>query len=256
MNSNLRKVLILVLSLMMLFCGGMYGYQSYQKQQSHKIYEEAKAVASTEKPPLPPESEEEVVDPYAELFQDINLAALQEVNEDVIGWILIPDTPLSYPLMQGSDNAYYLEHTWDRQYNSAGSIFLEQHSSPEFIDFNTIIYGHRMLNDSMFGSLRYYDQLSYWSEHPYVYIYTEAGSSRYEIFAVREASVTGETYRLNLRTLKSRQAFLDTCISESVIDTGIVPTITDRILTLSTCTGRGHGTRWVIQAKRSPESSK
>ena len=262
-GSKKRKMLILALSLILLFCSGMYAYQVYQQHMSSKIYEEAQKLASVEPTPSPeptsepeptPEPEPvETVNPYLELFTEIDLPALKEVNQGVIGWILIPDTPISYPLMYSGENVYYLSHTWDKKYNAAGSIFLEQYNAPDLSDFNTIIYGHRMNNGSMFGSLKRYKEPDYWSEHPYVYIYNEAGAFRYEIFAAYEASVTGDTYRLGLTETEDRQSFLDACLGWSVLETGIVPTVDDQIITLSTCTGTGYDSRWVVQAKYTPE---
>ena len=188
------------------------------------------------------------MDPYADALRNMDFAALQEVNSDVLGWILIPYTRISYPLVQGSDNAYYLNHTWKKTSSSVGSIFLECQNSSSLGDFNTIVYGHRMRNGSMFASLKYYDQQSYWVEHPRVYIMNKAGMYTYEIFSAYEAGVTEDTYRLGFGGDTQKQAFLDFCVEKSVISTGIVPTVEDRILTLSTCTGRGHETRWVVQA--------
>ena len=75
-----------------------------------------------------------------------------------------------------------------------------------------------------------------------------AGIYTYEIFSAYEARITEDTYRLGFGGDTQKQAFLDFCVEKSVISTGIVPTVEDRILTLSTCTGRGHETRWVVQA--------
>ena len=115
-------------------------------------------------------------------------------------------------------------------------------------DFNTIIYGHRMNNGSMFASLKNYKKQSYWAAHPCVYITDDSGSHKYEIFAAYEVSTAGTTYQIGFSGDQSKQAFIDYCLGQSVIDTGIVPTVYDQILTLSTCTGNGHATRWVVQA--------
>ena len=98
----------------------------------------------------------------------VDLPALQAVNPDVLGWIAIPDTELSYPLLQAEDNEYYLNTTWDLQQNQAGAIFLDYTSQPDLSGFHTIVYGHRWNDDSMFGSLKYYADKSYRDEHPYV----------------------------------------------------------------------------------------
>lgn len=179
----------------------------------------------------------------------MDLNALEEVNSDVLGWITIPDTPISYPLVQAADNQYYLERAWDKTANAAGSIFLDWHVQPDFSDFNTVIYGHRMRNNSMFGSLKHYNKADYWAAHPEVFLTTEAGVARYEIFAAYEVSVLGTTYQMDgFDDAADRQAFLDFCVKQSVIDTGVVPTPDTPILTLSTCTGNGYSTRWVVQA--------
>ena len=126
---------------------------------------------------------------------------------------------------------------------------MEANNSGDLTDFNTVIYGHNMNNGSMFGTLKKYKDLSYFQKHPYVYLTTDAGSARYEIFAAYEVATDGETYRLGFGDDSAKRAFLDYCVEQSVIDTGVTPQVWDRIITLSTCTGRGHETRWVVQAR-------
>ena len=130
-----------------------------------------------------------------------------------------------------------------------GAIFVEASNSGDLTDFNTVIYGHNMNNGSMFGTLKKSKSLDYFRKHPYVYLTTDAGSARYEIFAAYEVATDGETYRLGFGSDSAKQAFLDYCVGQSVIDTGVTPQVWDRIITLSTCTGRGHETRWVVQAR-------
>lgn len=86
------------------------------------------------------------------------------------GWILIPNTVISYPLLQGEDNQYYLNHTWKKWTSAVGAIFMDSQNNPNLTDFNTIVYGHRMNNGSMFASLKNYKKQSYWQAHPCVYI--------------------------------------------------------------------------------------
>ena len=121
-------------------------------------------------------------------LQEIDLPALQQINPDVIGWILIPGTGISYPLMQTEDNEYYLKHTWKREKNSTGAIFLDYRNSASFSDFNSLIYGHRMRNGSMFGSLHNYKETAFWQTSPGIYIINADGIYRYDIFAAYEAA--------------------------------------------------------------------
>lgn len=188
-------------------------------------------------------------DPAAEELQSINLQALREVNPDVLGWIRIPDTKIDYPLMQGEDNDFYLKHTWDKQPNSVGSIFMEHLSSSDLTDYNTIIYGHNMKNGSMFGKLPDFSVQKHWETHPYVYLLTDAGVYRYEIFAFYLAEVDSLTYSLNPEQEGTKAEFLKLATENNRINTGIVPALTDRILTLSTCSGGSYANRYVVQAR-------
>ena len=196
--------------------------------------------------PDPPEPPEPLPEEAAHLAQ-VDLAALQEVNEDVIGWIEIPGTQLSYPLVQGEDNHFYLTHNWKGESNSAGSVFLEETNPRDLTGFHLIAYGHRMRSGSMFGSLRRYSDPNYFLEHPCIYVVDETAVRRYDIFAVHEAGVTSLVYRLDLETSELEEEFLQFCLDSSVIDTGVIPEAGAQVLTLSTCTGRGYDSRWVVQ---------
>lgn len=261
MKKHIRRILMVVLGLVFAGSVAMVIYRGIQYQEGEEIYAEAETLVDlpnlSQLPALSLEEEAEeeaeekpvYVDPYADALRNMDFTALREVNDDVLGWILIPGTVISYPLLQGDDNSYYLNHTWKKWTSVVGAIFLECNNSPDLSDFNTIVYGHRMNNGSMFASLKYYKKQSYWSAHPYVYIMDDRGSHRYEIFSAYEVSTAGDTYQLGFPTEASKQSFIDYCLEQSVIDTGITPTVYDKILTLSTCTGNGHATRWVVQAR-------
>lgn len=221
-------------------------------QESRSRQEDLPPVTEETEPALPqtiwvPEAVED--DPQVEELLSVDLAALREVNEDVVGWIRVPGTKIDYPLMQGEDNDYYLKHTWEGRNNSVGSIFLEHLSSPDLADFNTIVYGHNMKNGSMFASLRKYTQEGYWEQHPYVYILSDAGVYRYEIFAAYKVTLDSPAYGLSFNQSVTRINFLTHALENTQIQTGIIPDLTDRILTLSTCSGAGHTTRWLVQAR-------
>ncbi|NBJ91820.1 class B sortase [Parablautia muri] len=198
-------------------------------------------------PEKPEEGGTEEIDYWAEALAGTDLDSLRRVNEEVVGWIAIPGTEISYPLLQTEDNEYYLNHTWNRDKSSVGSIFMECQIKPDLHSFNTILYGHKMRNGSMFGSLSNYESADYYREHPSIYLVTDGGVYRYDIFAAHEVKIRSIVYRININTRKRRNDFIDFCLENSVIDTGIIPTVEDKILTLSTCTGNGHATRWVVQ---------
>lgn len=272
MKPKFRKALAALLAVICALCLGRTALQLVQYRQGDETYAQAEELAGLpDLPDLPPvdvtdgsgeasgsagadgagEAPEEVPvwqDPYAQALKDMDFSALRQQNPDVLGWILIPGTRVSYPVVQGTDNSYYLDHTWRGGKNSVGAIFMECRNSSDLSDFNTIIYGHRMNNRSMFGTLSQYKSRSYWQAHPYVYLTDDSGTHRYEIFAAGEVSVDSDVYRLGLRSDSSRQSFLDSCLALSALNTGVTPHTYDKVLTLSTCTGNGHATRWVVQA--------
>ena len=265
MKRGVRRGLMLVLGLVFLGSAWMLIREFRQYRQGEETYQEAEELVQlpdlSQVEPLPSASaaasasgpasgtaQPATIDPYAQALRNMDFTALQQVNPEVLGWILIPDSTISYPLVQHDDNTYYLKKTWKKQSSAVGAIFLEAKNSADFSDFNTVIYGHNMNNGSMFGGLKKYKKQSYWAAHPNVYITDQSGSRCYEIFAAYEVSTAGISYQIGFASDASRQNFLDQCMALSVIDTGVVPTIRDRIVTLSTCTGRGHATRWVVQA--------
>ena len=272
MKPNFRKALAALLAVICALCLGRTALQLVQYRQGDETYAQAEELAglpdlsdlpvvdftggsgsvsssaSTDGAGEAPEEVPVWQDPYAQALKDMDFSALRQQNPDVLGWILIPGTRVSYPVVQGTDNSYYLDHTWRGGKNSVGAIFMECRNSSDLSDFNTIIYGHRMNNRSMFGTLSQYKSRSYWQAHPYVYLTDDSGTHRYEIFAAGEVSVDSDVYRLGLRSDSSRQSFLDSCLTLSALNTGVTPHTYDKVLTLSTCTGNGHATRWVVQA--------
>ena len=264
----MKKKVLLGIKLLLaagLVCGlFVVGRQAIDYKRGQGDYEEAEQIAGisqlpaqteTEAPGEEPggtgeegEAQERPVDPYADMLAKIDLGALRQVNSDVVGWMAIPGTQLSYPMVQRADNDYYLNHTWKNERNSVGAIFMECKVQGDMSDFNTIVYGHRMRNLSMFGSLRYYNDLEYLKEHPSVYVAVDGAVYRYDIYAAYEVGLQTITYRLDVDTPEEKEECIRFGLESSVIDTGVVPTAEDKILTLSTCTGRGHATRWVVQA--------
>lgn len=258
---KMRKVLMLVLAVVFVASGALLLRQAGYYRQTQQSREQARQEAGLSQPeqsadlpepqvplvPEQPDPEQRPLEAQAAFLWNVDLAQLRQTNPDVLGWISIPGTQLDYPFLQGEDNQYYLNHTWQKKRNAAGSVFLECKVSADFSDFNTIIYGHNMKNGSMFGSLRQYRTQSHYEANPYIYIVDDSGVRRYEIFAAFEAEVVGYTYRLDINTPEKKQAFLDYSARRSVIETEIVPTVEDSVITLSTCTGNGYDHRWVVQ---------
>ena len=260
----LNSVLVAVLAIG-LICFGISEWTYYV---SGRDYEEARQIAISTEETQPvteatteateareSEAEKQRKAQVREVLQDpairellqVDLDALREVNEDVIGWIQIPDTEISYPLLHWTDNDFYLEHTWKQTESFAGSIFMECESNPDFGDFNTIIYGHNMLDGSMFGGLHNFWSERYAKQHPSIYIVNDMGIFRYDIFSVQRVGIDTIMYATDLETEYRREEFLRFATDYSRLDLGKEPTVHDKILTLSTCSSAGHDSRWIVQ---------
>lgn len=178
----------------------------------------------------------------------VDLTALREINAEVVGWIDIPGTEVSYPIVQAEDNDYYLTHTWKRESSSVGAIFMDYRSDGGFGDFNTLIYGHRMRNGSMFGCLKDYMDQSYYEQAPTVLLTDDSGTHRYDIFAAYQAKTDAALYTPGADNRDLAEEVLQFAATHNVLRTGISPTAEDSVLTLVTCTGNGYSARWIVQA--------
>lgn len=176
------------------------------------------------------------------------LKELQQKNEDVIGWIRFDNLDVSYPVMQCEDNEYYLKHTFKKESNPAGSIFMEAANTKDFEDCHTILYGHNMKNLSMFGILKKYKTENFYEENPYFTIYTTEHVYRYQIFAYYDIAMDADLYTIGFKPDEVFQGFVEKMCRRSYYDTGIDVNEKDKVLTLSTCSTKGN--RFVVNAKR------
>ena len=156
---------------------GIYG----EYQEGEDTYEELSAFV--EEPEDTPEDATDEPEAEPSGYLQIDFAGLQAVNPDVIAWIDIPGLSVSYPVVQGEDNSYYLHHLFTGEYNSSGSIFADCHNQPDFTDQNTIIYGHNMKTGSMFQNLHNYQEREFFDNNRDVTIYTPDAIRHYKIFA-------------------------------------------------------------------------
>lgn len=196
----------------------------------------------------------EVAGPNAQLKPpiEVDFDKLKSVNEDVVGWIYVDALPdISYPIVKGKDNQTYLHQTYEKNYNFAGTIFVDYENSGDFSDCNTLVYGHNMKNGSMFGHLKKFredDKL--YKQDKYFWILTPERNYRYEIITAYTTGVNSDTYTLFKGPGEEFEKYLETIKGYSEIKTDDTDlTIKDRIVTLSTCTGN-ESTRFVVQGKR------
>ena len=172
----------------------------------------------------------------------IDFASLQAENPEIYAWIQIPDTEIDYPVAQRiGDDSYYLNHTIDGAEGLPGSIYTETQTSADFSDYNTVIYGHKMKNGTMFGTLTQYADPDYMTAHPEIYIYTPDHIFTYEVFAAVTYDNRHILNSFDFSSTEGRQAYLDSIHDVRNFSTHFRDDVQagteDRILTLSTCNG-------------------
>lgn len=183
----------------------------------------------------------------------VNFDELKKINSDVVGWIVIEGTQVNYPIVQGSNNSYYLNHSYDKKWSGYGSIFMDYNSSPDFSDFNTFVYGHNTKNGTMFGELYRYMDINFYNEHSTFYLYTPSGNYLVEIFSAYIADTESDSYNQVFSSLEDYKKYLDTIISKSRYMTDVsVDYNLDRIITLYSCSkeaNRSKNDRYFIHGK-------
>lgn len=244
MKKKFRSILILLLTLIAVGGIGYVIYYTVSLEKNEDVYEEAREVAKEEPPKEPEETKPEI---------PIDFETLWEMNEDVYAWIEIPGTKVDYPILQSaSDNTYYLKHNMDGSEGLPGCIFSETYNGKEFNDFNTVLYGHNMKDDSMFGDLHSYEDSEFMKENSKVIIYTPEKILTYQIFAAVVYDDRHILLTYDFNETDDRQEFLDSLNSlrdmRSHIDSDVEVGTDDRILTMSTCIGGEDHHRYIVEA--------
>ena len=219
-----KEYILLGILVIVLLAAGLWIFQIISEyQRADQEYEELKEYVKErgdkeqdqeEGQPEKQEEEERGDAGSAEAFT-VDFAALQQINPDIVAWLRIPGV-LDYPVVQGTDNSYYLHHTFRKEYNIAGSIFLDARNASDFSDGKNIIYGHNMRDGSMFHVLRKFQDLDFYQANREIWLYLPDGSVQvYEIVGCEEVKAAGEAYELQTGKTERKELVLSTCSSRS-----------------------------------------
>lgn len=214
------------------------------QDQYEELADQFNSVISTEGTELVEETEnteagaqEEVAIPQ----KDIDWEALWKINEDVYAWIYIPGTKVDYPVVQHpTENDYYLNHNLDGSGPYPGCIYSQvEFNHKDFMDYNTVLYGHNMHDETMFQTLHYYEDLEFFEQNPYIYVYTPDETFVYEIFGAYQFSDAHLFYAYDQTTPLGFQNYLDEVFAIRDMNAhfreDVDVTYENHIITLSTC---------------------
>ena len=158
---------------------------------------------------------------------------LSSINSDYQFWINVEGTNIDYPVVQGSNNDFYLNHDFNKNYLPAGSIFLDYRNNFEE-DSNSVIYGHHMRNSTMFGQMEKFKDKDFFEENKIITLKTGDSIYEYEIFAIGVYDADFGYNRVSFSNEKDFNDFLNKILSKSIYSRNIVSS-KDKIITLSTC---------------------
>lgn len=180
---------------------------------------------------------------------NVDFESLLKTNNETVGWINVNNTNINYPFVQGINNTYYLNHSFDKSYNSAGWVFMDYRNNKEMNNKNTILYAHGRIDKTMFGSL-YKTQYPAWyqnrSNH-IIRISTPSVNMSYQIFSVYKIEEESYYIQTDFTTDSEYFEFLNTIKERSKYDFNVVLNESDKIITLSTCANDKE--RYVVHAK-------
>lgn len=242
MNRTIKSILLIIcLAIFILSAYNIYKYikeEKTSKKYNNELIEKAISKVSDNNKTADEESKKSEY----ELPINIDFDILQQENEDIVGWIYLKDSPINYPVVQSNDNNYYLHRLINGEYNTAGSIFMDYRNKSNLEDNNTIIYGHNMKNNTMFGSLQEYESQEYYNNHKIIYYFTPEKNYIIELFAGCTVSVESDIYNLS----DIDEAKIADIINKSDFMSEIDIEKNDKIITLSTCAYDYSGARYVV----------
>jgi len=157
-------------------------YQRIEPEAQNRLYNYARRLFGKAAPKKQPISGKQTKASLATAQKrKVNFKALKKKNKQIIAWISIPNAPVDYAVVKSSNNTFYLKHNALKRKSYSGAIFLDSKLKSNFANQDSIVYGHRMRDGSMFGSLKHYANKNYRKNHQYVYVYTPKATKKYKI---------------------------------------------------------------------------
>lgn len=251
-SDRIYNILMVFFALVFLVSAGLLVKRFYDDRKTENEFSNLASLIDTSATPAPAEDGTVPEESNAAKF-----AALKEQNSEFIGWISIEGTNLDFPVMYSPEREdFYLKHDFNGQYSDYGVPYLEENCSLSAAgqSNNLVVYGHNMKTGTIFGCLTEYKKAEYYAEHPYIEFDTIYNDGKYEVFAAFAIDVVQDTSFLYNEYLNMSEAAYDSyvqeVISRSDVNTGIVPSYGEQLLTLSTCEYSTANGRYVVVARR------
>ena len=260
MKSKIMSVIRFILILIILACVAILGKRFLDYRTNAKNNKEISEIVKNveEETGVEESSNPEKIDNRSdfEKKQDHYLKIIKALqnqynNDDIIGFIDIPGADISYPVVQGDDNDFYLRRGLNKEYDIAGSIFIDMNNKPDFNDDNTVIYGHHLEIKSMFTPLDQYRKQEFAENHQTVYLATLTELREYKVFSAYGIPADYEYRTLYFTNRDDVVPYFNQLRSNSevILDSPAFKN-DDQIITLSTCQYDYEDQRLAVHAVR------
>ena len=188
----------------------------------------------------------------------LKVQKLQEENSDIVGWLEIEGTSINYPVLQGTDNEYYMTHNYKKQKSKNGSIFLTKDYDWSIPSSNLLMYGHNLNNGTMFQELLKYAKEEFYKEHPIIRFTTNKEDAEYEIISVFKSRVYYKTEKnvfryyffVNANSEAEYNEFVQNAKKASIYDIDKTAKFGDQLITLSTCSYHVEDGRFAVVGRK------
>ncbi|BBI31687.1 SrtB family sortase [Cohnella abietis] len=234
---------------------GAYLQDGYKNRKTYaeirNVYYEpvrVQQLSSLPKPSEPIAQPQPSTAPLEKKF-NVRFTDLVKRNEDIVGWITIEGTRIDYPVTQGEDNEFYLEHDVNKEENVAGSIFMDYRNNVGGFNRNFIIYGHDMKNKTMFADLVGYESRWNFENKATIEFDTIYGTGKWIIFSAYTTDSSFDYIKTDFASDEEYGAFLNEVKEKSLHHSDVEVSSKDTILTLSTCSSAFENARFVVHAK-------
>lgn len=229
--SNVVDFMILTIILLMI------AVSAYAMWDSDQVYQAADA------------SRFAVYKPSAE-EDSVSFTELQAMNPEVFGWLTVYGTNIDYPIAQGTDNAKYVNTSVFGTYSLSGAIFLDYLNNKDFQDFNSILYGHHMEKQAMFGDLGSFSNKNFFDSRIYGNLYFSGKDHGLEFFAfIKTDAYDGGVFTPCIQGREAQQAYLQNLMDKALYTRDIGVTAEDHILLLTTCSSDSTNGRDILAAR-------
>lgn len=251
----MRKIINIILVAIIIVCLSIIGYKYYNYNKDDKLNSEIQDLqpvineASDSDNNSSGENDGQDQSKEGNYVNSANEEELKSINSDYKMWIQIENTNINYPVVQSSDNDYYLKHNFRKESNISGTVFVESANDIDN-DKNIILYGHNMRNGTMFNNITNYKEESFFNEDNKINIIMNNTLYEYEVFSVYVKNVSEVNLAIGFANEDEFINYAYNQADESIYKKDVDFSAEDNLITLVTCSYEFTDARTIVVARR------